>query len=487
MYEVFCPNQECKCRLATELDIRGKSATCPSCGTVFDVPKDLKPIAAPGSQSTSGKPAAGGQKPAADRPSGARRKPAGGTSGAQRAAGGSAKPGSGQSGAKKSGSGRKPGGSSRSRSGGSSAAGGRGSASRSGGSGGRGRPAERRRPKRARVQPEIDYDDDVEEFDDYDDYDDGYADDSYDDPYDDYDRGGRGGWDDNDDLDLTSQRSRRRGKSKANWKLVKVGVLILAIANCVIAGALAFTSLGLGTTILSFIILKNAAPDPDDFSNMSMEERFNARNEAMKDFRDSMETAGDFRDAATVIFKIGQVIWMVAAIGVVVGFVFCIFGPFSNGIRGLAIAATSVTAVSLILRIILKMVPMLSDDAADEVYDILVVAITGGRAHSGGEKTMAMLIDILSPTELILGIVLMLGIAKAKKTGSRDSCFVTLYLAIGFAVVLMVLYMIAFFSKSSSGEGLLYTCWIFSVVMYALWGTATGLYIRTLFKTRSGI
>ena len=44
VYEVECPNEGCGCRLATKKDIRGKTATCPSCGYLFKVPNELPPL-----------------------------------------------------------------------------------------------------------------------------------------------------------------------------------------------------------------------------------------------------------------------------------------------------------------------------------------------------------------------------------------------------------------------------------------------------------
>lgn len=227
------------------------------------------------------------------------------------------------------------------------------------------KPPRRSRPARTR-------DDDYEDYEDYDDYDaprgrrrrDDYEedyDDSYEDPYDDgygetVRRGGRG-----------------RRKSEPKIGLIRAGFLILAIAGCVFCG-----SIGIKLLVELIGILSNF----------------------------------DVGKTSWTIWRIAELLWMGAAIGVIVAYSFLLFFPNRNSSLGLTIAALVIGSINLVVQIVIKIIPMFSD--ASSFLDLGF----GGMGFGGSKIEPFIkigLIEGLFIAEIILIAVAMMAINQQLK------------------------------------------------------------------------
>ncbi len=336
--KIKCPNARCGKTLVVDSEMAGKKGKCSTCDAVFLIPQ-----AANGSNPPGGSTAEVSSAPSKTK-SGERKKPP--SSGSQK----SAKP-RGKSGEKRSTEKflddyvEKP----------------------------KSTPAKPDRPKPNRDELD-DYSVDEEDYVDYDDYEadrprpnrpsrgrserpPGGRDDFHDDDDDDADAG-YDNYDDHDDYDdYDDRRPRRRGRnryeedeyyedpyeedyyedpydrprrsSRGGRKaktpkigLIRAGFLIMAIAGCVLAGAM-------GVKMLVFLLMM-------------------------------LSTSVGSGNTIAIIVKIRELLWLGASIAIIVGYSFLLFFPNKKGSLGLTIAALSLGGVNLLLRVFLMTVPLFS-------------------------------------------------------------------------------------------------------------------------------
>ena len=203
-----------------------------------------------------------------------------------------------------------------------------------------------------------------EDYADYDDYDaprrrrddyyeeDPFADDYYDSPYE-------------EPYGAAIRSGRGRRRSGPNIGLIRAGFLVLAIAGCVLCAAIGFKILA---ELLILLTLK---------------------------------TLSNTTETGAIIWKIADLIWVLASVAVIVGYSFLLFFPNKKSSLGLTIAALSVGAVNLLLQIFLKTVPLMSHSGLSGVFEMI-----GGTFASSGSRVEAllklMLIEGLFVAEMVL-------------------------------------------------------------------------------------
>ncbi len=168
------------------------------------------------------------------------------------------------------------------------------------------------------------YDDYAEaDYEDYDDYDDDdrrprrsryeedeyYEEEYYEDPY-------------ADPYGAPRRTGGRRKSKSPKLGLVRSGLLIMAIAGCVLAGAMG---------LKMFLVLLGM-----------------------------LSTSIGSGNTIAIIIKIRELLWLGASIAIIVGYSFLLFFPNKKGSLGLTIAALSLGSVNLLLRIFLLTVPLFS-------------------------------------------------------------------------------------------------------------------------------
>jgi hypothetical protein len=175
------------------------------------------------------------------------------------------------------------------------------------------------RPRRRRRDGEDDYDDDRprrrrrDEDDDYDD-----------------DRPRRRRRDEDDDYDDRPRKKAPAYRPMDRWPKVQIGILIVAIAACVLTAAWAADLIGDLLVLIALIVAVSGGG------------------------------GAGWGDTGLVFMKIGVIVGVLGAVGGLVGYVFNVFVPNKRGATGLAIAVLAMGVVELVLNIIFKVIPVFS-------------------------------------------------------------------------------------------------------------------------------
>lgn len=230
----------------------------------------------------------------------------------------------------------------------------------------RGRP--RRQERSGRRDDFYDDDDDYDDYpeDDYDDYpprrgrgrDDFYEeDDYYEDQYE-------------DSYGPPAPTVGRRGRSKRsgpNLGLIRAGLMILAIAGFVFCGAV-------GIKILVELIGR---------------------------------LGSGMGDTSMALWKIAELLWLGAAIAVIVGYSFLLFFPNKHNARGLTIAALVIGAINIIVQIVIKILPLFDGRSAMS-FLVSIGSVVEGLLKMG-------LVEALFIAEIVLVALSVMAINKQLK------------------------------------------------------------------------
>jgi hypothetical protein len=207
------------------------------------------------------------------------------------------------------------------------------------------------------------------------------------------------------------------GLSKTRrWKLGSVGFLILAIAMCVLGGSYVFLMLA-----EAFGQLYGAAQSQP----------------LMK--------------AAMTFVKISQIVWLLAMIGVVTGYSFCMFIPNKRATLGLTIAALSVCVVNLILGIVFRFVPVLAQRSITDFPQMRsVLAGWLGGKWKAGDEILTLFLELGIIAELMLLSLLLAEVARAQKDRHHKAdCMRVVWFLTGLAGATFVMFMCMFFVEPS--------------------------------------
>lgn len=208
--------------------------------------------------------------------------------------------------------------------------------------------------------------------------------------------------DDFDDVPMRHGSKPTISKTR-RWKLGNVGFLILAIASCVVGGSL----------VMEFLA--------EMFLEISM-----------------ASSSLSLANAGTNFIKIAEIFGFLGTLAWVVGYVFCIFIPNKNASLGLAIAALSLGAVNMVMRIIFKMVPALTTRTADVTHVRGLFAIFGGLADVGYE-ILCMFLELGFFAEIMLVSLFMAAVAKTQRDGQhKRDCMRTVWFLTGVAGIVFV-------------------------------------------------
>jgi hypothetical protein len=133
-----------------------------------------------------------------------------------------------------------------------------------------------------------------------------------------------------DDYEDEDIRDRVRRPEQPAWPRVRVGLLLVFIGGCVLAGAVFLQLIAhMVFTILTVRVLSLSSPSQFSVENLS------AIDSLLKTFR--------------VLQRVEVFVHLAAALTLIVGYVFCMLGPNRRGSMGLAIATLGAAAVELIL------------------------------------------------------------------------------------------------------------------------------------------
>ena len=225
-------------------------------------------------------------------------------------------------------------------------------------------------------------------------------------------------------------------KPKSAWGMVSIGLLIVFIAFCVVAGAHAVTILGdlLGTIGLAAR------------SNLFM-------------------TGGN-------IHRIGELIFALVVLGTIPGYIMCILGPNKGGTMPLAITTASVTGVYVIMWLIARFA------MAPNPFD------GGGMT---GQWIMMLLSQLLFCASIILFPLYLQAVLQARKRSRYANPMGAMTLAIVYAGVFLVGNILVYVLASSAGlsMGIL---WASTLVQVAIDGVMVAFlinYILLLWNVRA--
>ena len=313
-----------------------------------------------------------------------------------------------------------------------------------------GPPRRGRRPERAPGGRDEFYDDEVEaDYEDYDrrprrsryEEDEYYEEEYYEDPY-------------ADSYGAPVRTGGRRKSKGPQLGLVRSGLLIMAIAGCVLAGAMG---------LKMFLVLLGM-----------------------------LSTSIGSGNTIAIIIKIRELLWLGASIAIIVGYAFLLFFPNKKGSLGLTIAALSLGSVNLLLRIFLLTVPLFSGRG---FFGLGMMGLSMFGTGSKLEFFLKMgLIEALFITELIL-VALALG---AINTGLKDRYNLQMakrmIIPAGiYGGVLIVLGMfLLILSESPPTSATAVTIWKW--VLYLVQATGDGMliwyfvsYILMMFNTKNAV
>jgi hypothetical protein len=276
-------------------------------------------------------------------------------------------------------------------------------------------------------------------------------DDDYDDDRD-RPRRRRDRYDEEDDYD----RPRREGMSaRKKWGFVKLGLLLIAISACVMAGGAGLFSIG---QLIGMIAT---------FAN--------------KAWRASM-----------IIGRIGNGLIFAASIVAVVGYVFCIFVPNRYGSLALAITALSLGGVNLVFSLICRIIPMLQTT----LFPGMELALPGWAFTNslGGAFALSLIIHLVFFAEFIIFPLFLQSVARAMRARSiRTGAMLVLIFAsisAGLAVFYDVMVFVALnklTTGSPPGKALQVITEIIGLLASLCFLAQSIIYILVLFRARDVI
>jgi hypothetical protein len=233
------------------------------------------------------------------------------------------------------------------------------------------------------------------------------------------------------------------GRSSGRWAKVRVALLIVAIAGCGLAAAQV-------CQILADLFLALAL------------------------------SSGSGGGAIGVFTKIGVITGTTAAVGLLVGYVFLLFGPNREGSLPLAIAVLGLGGVNLVLGVIFKVIPAFKTVGA------------GGFAYSaagGGEVgalIFAVAVHLLFGAEFIVFPLFMRAIGK--QLGSRSSGWtINILLAGASTALLVVTDVVLLIAAKNASQGMFWVGLVLRCLADLIFAGYLTCYILLLFRARGEI
>jgi hypothetical protein len=255
------------------------------------------------------------------------------------------------------------------------------------------------------------------------------------DDYDDRPRRGRGR-DDYDEEDYDDDRPRRRRPPvrRPKWHLVRVGLLIVSIGACVLAGGYAVHMI---SDLLLVIALAGKKAGP--------------------------------ASAFVTVEKVARVIMYLAAVGMVVGYVFGIFAPNKNGAMPLGIVVLALGGINLILRLIFWLLPIFG---------------SGVRSHVAVE----IVFELVYVAELILFLLFLRAVALCfKDRWFAQGCANQIFLIGGYGAAFIVMGVMTIIFQKSPSEGMLWVITIFRWICNIIMAAFLAMFIPNLFRSQGVI
>jgi hypothetical protein len=237
--------------------------------------------------------------------------------------------------------------------------------------------------------------------------------------------------------------ARRRGAGFTPAARAKVGLLIVFIAFCVVAGAFAFDFIGYVIASVQLLQALTGSRGGGGIGTAS-----------------ALET----------MFKIGAILAICGTLTAIVGYVFCMIGPNKRGSMGVAIATLAVAAIGLVVSIIFKVLPMFGEFS--------LLRGPGSSTSPFFGWFMMLLTQLFFCAEIIIFPFYTRALALArKKYWVADSSTRVMVIGIAYTVVRVLGWIIIYVMGQARSEGLVKAMgWIFLLL---LWG-GTALYITQL-------
>ncbi len=223
------------------------------------------------------------------------------------------------------------------------------------------------------------------------------------------------------------------------WKHVRLGLLLVFIGFCVIAGAFALQLIGYLLFTINTIQALSGRP-----------------------------SGGMGAPAFAILWRIAEVIGVCGTLTAVAGYVFCILGPKQRGALPLAITTVSVTGVYLLLTVIFKL-PFLFSQG---------FGLFGGR---GVALTwfMQVGIQLLFCAELVLFPLYLRAVGYLRnRPRHASSCMVPLFLAAGYGVLRLIAWVLGYVvirSESEPSRGLIW------ITILLLWLGSIAFVVHLIF------
>lgn len=195
----------------------------------------------------------------------------------------------------------------------------------------------------------------------------------------------------------------KTGMSKTRKrKLLSAGFMIVAISTCVFGG-----SLGLSFLAEAFGEIAGAARSPS------------------------------LGNAAYNFLRISQVFCFIASLGLVTGYVFCLFVPNKHASLGLIIATLSVGAVNMVLRLVFRMIYVFVKEYL--FYDRSWFAVNGGHGVDAGPGILLMFMELSFCAEIMLMAMFLAAVARMQHDRvQRRDCMRVVWFMTGVASVVFL-------------------------------------------------
>lgn len=243
-----------------------------------------------------------------------------------------------------------------------------------------------------------------------------------------------------------------RRPAEAGWRWVRLGLLLVFIGSCVVAGG--FVLQTIGYLLLSVQQMQMLAGSrPSGFGNT-------------------------FR----ILLAIAAIISILGTVTCIVGYVFGMLGPNKYGSLGLSIAATAVASIYILLALIFEL-PLLFDRSS---------MFLGSRGSFFGAWFMLLLIQLLSGAEAILYPLVLRGFLLGQKQRSQTgAALILVFIAGGYVLLRLFNFILWYVQVSSTSLSMMRAMgWLTLILLWLgifAYGTYITWYILYLWRTRSRI
>ena len=235
---------------------------------------------------------------------------------------------------------------------------------------------------------------------------------------------------------------KRRGSRRSNWPLVRAGVLVVAIATCVLAGGHALQLIGHVLFTIGF--------NPGGIKPGMVE-------------------------AADTLVKIAVVLGFSAGIGAIVGYVFCLFASTRHAAMGLAIATLVLGVISTVLKLVFQLLPAFGSGPGSGMPPL-------------GQLFLRVFLEAVFAAELILFVLFLRAVALCfKERGHSFRCGSLAFMAGGCAAGFMLHWLMQYIMVTARSEAMYWVWRIFHSAADLAFAGFLAAYIPAIFQTRDVI